>query len=79
MVAPKIEELLAAIRQLPLDERLRLVERAAHDAAENVRSLSAAGVSPPSLVGLMADEPDVVDRMCSAAYEARAKARMRAT
>jgi hypothetical protein len=49
MVAPNIEELLAAVRRLPFDER----------------------------IGLMADAPEVVDRMCSAVYEARAKARMR--
>jgi hypothetical protein len=77
MVAPNIEELLAAIRRLPFDERLRLIERAAHDAAEDTPSPGAVRVSAPSLIGLMADEPEVVDRMCSVVYEARAKARMR--
>jgi hypothetical protein len=35
MAAPTFDELLAAIRRLPLDERLHLIERAAHEAAED--------------------------------------------
>ncbi|MBN1604991.1 MAG: hypothetical protein JW940_00070 [Polyangiaceae bacterium] len=77
MIAPNVEELLAAIRRLPFDERLRFIERAAHDAAEDTPSPAAVGVSAPSLLGLMSDEPEVVDRMCSAVYEARGTARMR--
>jgi hypothetical protein len=78
MSASNVDELLAAIRRLPLDERLRLLERAARDAAEDTPKPGAAAVGPkPSLLGLMADEPDIVDRMCSTVYEARARARMR--
>jgi hypothetical protein len=72
-------ELLAAIRSLPLDERLRLIERAAREAAEDTPKAPAIASTPaPSLVGLMADEPDLVDQMCALVYQARNAARMRA-
>jgi hypothetical protein len=77
MAAPTMDELLAAIRRLPFDERLRLIERAAHDAAEDTPGPPAVQSPAPSLVALMADEPELVDRMCSAVYEARTIARMR--
>ena len=77
MAAPTMDELLAAIRRLPFDERLRLIERAAHDAAEDTPRPPAVQSPAPSLVALMADEPELVDRMCTAVYEARTIARMR--
>ncbi len=76
MATLTIDELLAAIRRLPMDERLRLIARAAQDAAEDAAKPGAVR-SVPSLLGLMADEPELVDRMCAAVYEARATARMR--
>jgi hypothetical protein len=79
MVAPTTDDLLAAILRLPLDERRRLLDRAAHEAAEDTPKQAAVGTSPaPPLLGLMADEPDLVDRMCSMAYQARSAAQMRA-
>ena len=107
-----IDEILATIRRLPLQERLRLIERAASEAAdctpttaaERPRKLSVdeflaarltrpPGVGPVSsedmdraiaegasgrgnaranvLLGLMSDEPELVDQVCSLAYEAR--------
>jgi hypothetical protein len=79
MAAPTTDDLLAAIRRLPLEERLRLIDQAAHEAAEDTPKPAAVSASPaPSLLGLMADDPDLVDRMCSIAYEARKTARMRA-
>jgi hypothetical protein len=79
MAAPTTDNLLAAIRRLPLEERLRLIDQAAHEAAEDAPKPAAVSASPaPSLLGLMADDPDLVDRMCSIAYEARKAARMRA-
>ncbi len=116
-----IDEILATIRRFPLQERLRLIERAANEAAEDtpkpaavseherqltVDDLLAARLTPPagvgpvslqdmdraiaegasgsscasaaSLLGLMADEPDLVDQVCSLAYEARRTAHLRA-
>jgi hypothetical protein len=71
-----MEELLAAIRRLPLDKRLELIERAGHE-AEADTPRPAVVMRGPALLGLMGDEPDLVDRICAAAYEARQGARMR--
>jgi len=72
------DDLLAAIRRLPLDERRRLIERAAHDADEDTPKPPPVELSPaPSLLGLMADDPELVDQMCSLVYKARTTARMR--
>jgi hypothetical protein len=103
-----IDEILATIRRLPLQERLRLIERAANEAAEDtpkpaavaahepklsVDEVLSARLTPPpgvgpvtlqdmdraiaegasdgkhastaSLLGLMNDEPDLVDQVCS--------------
>jgi len=110
-----IDEILATIRRLPLQDRLRLIERAANEATEEpprpagaapsklsvddllaARLTPAAGVGPvnvenmdhaiatgalgsgASLLGLMGDEPDLVDHVCSLAYEARRTAHLRA-
>ena len=72
-----IDEILATIRRLPLNERLALIEQAAREAAEDT-PMPDAVVSQPSLLGLMADEPELVDQVCSMVYQARSSARMRA-
>jgi hypothetical protein len=77
MARPTIDDLLSAIRRLPLDERLRLVELVARDTSEDTPK-PAPAVEPLSPLGLMADEPEVVDQMCSLVYQARTTARMRA-
>lgn len=71
-----MDELLAAIRRLPLDERLELIERAGHEAAADTPQPPVA-TRGPALLGLMGDEPDLVDRVCASAYEVRQGARMR--
>lgn len=76
MATPTVDELLAAIRQLPLIERRTLIERATRDVDEDTPQPPAAAHFVP-LLGLMADEPEVVDEMCSVVYEARKSARMR--
>ena len=77
MASPKTDELLAAIRRLPLDERLRLLQRASSEAEQDTPNSSEAAAAGSSLLGLMADDPDLVDRVCAIAYEARSVARMR--
>lgn len=76
MATPSVDELLAAIRQLPLDERRTLIERARRD-ADNDTPKPPGATEPGSLIGLMSDEPEVVDEMCALVYEARGTARMR--
>jgi hypothetical protein len=76
MATPTIDELLAAIRQLPLDARRAPIERATRDADEDTPRPPPAA-QPASLLGLMADEPEIVDKMCSLVYDARRTARMR--
>ena len=71
-------EILEAIRRLPMDERQQLINRAALDVEEDTPKPASVGISSShSLVGLMADEPEIVDQMCSLAYQARNAARMR--
>jgi hypothetical protein len=77
MVTRTTDELLAAIRRLPLNERLQLIQRAARDAAEDTPRPTEVRESPPSLIGLMSDDPDLVDQVCALAYEVRTSARMR--
>ena len=79
MSASTLDEILAAIRRLPLGERQRLIERAAQEVEEDTpRIAPARESSSPSLIGLMADDSDLVDQMCEAVYQARVTARMRA-
>jgi hypothetical protein len=73
-----MHELLEAIRRLPMDERQQLINRAALDVEEDTpKPARVDTTSSHSLVGLMADEPEIVDQMCSLAYQARNAARMR--
>jgi hypothetical protein len=61
-----VDDLLARIRSLPLEERLRLIERAAHEAAEETpKPTSVVESRVPSMLGLMSDEPDLVDEICA--------------
>ena len=63
-----IDQLYEMIRILPLAERLQLVERVVHDVA-NVASTAQ---EPPSgLLGLFADEPELIDRICADALDER--------
>ena len=120
-VMSALDEILATIRRLPLQERLKLIQQAAVEAAEDTpkpatvsegaptlsadeflaaRLTPAPGVGPvslqdmehaiakgasgrgsaraDSLLGLMGDEPELVDQVCSLAYEARRTAHLRA-
>jgi hypothetical protein len=67
------EQIFQAIRTLPVRERLRIIERVAHDIADP----PVAEPAPPpvaeasSLLGLFADEPELVDEVCRMAMEAR--------
>lgn len=60
------EKLLEAIRSLPRRERLRLIERVAHELAdEDVRA------TDRSIIGLFSDESELIDAACETAMQAR--------
>ncbi len=64
-------DILEAIRALPRGERLRLVEQVIHELAEDKAA------DGRSLIGLFADEPDLIDEVCRGAMEARERDRLR--
>lgn len=66
--AASIDQIYEAIRALPVDERLRLVERVVHDVRASALRTEEHG---PDLLGLFADDPDLVDRICAEAYAER--------
>lgn len=66
MSTERAQQLLDAIRTLPRRDRLRLVERVVHDLAEEDRTQA-----PDTIVGLFADQPDLIEAVCEAAMEAR--------
>jgi len=74
--SPRVDELLAARLTPPPGVgpvSLQDMDRAIAEGASGTRNASAA-----SLLELMADEPDLVDRVCSLAYEMRRTAHLRA-
>ena len=83
MTDSQIDQLLAAVRALPPAERLRVAQRVVESlpAEERLRVLPQAATSapaptpatrPPSMLGLFADEPDLVDEVCRQVYADRA-------
>ena len=79
MTSSQIEQLLAAVRRLPSAARLRVAQRvvdllSADDQQRLTQVANAAAVpSPvsPSMLGLFADEPELVDEVCRQAYSDR--------
>lgn len=75
------EQVFQAIQSLPGPERRRLVDRIVHELAD----VPASEGGPPrsegagSLLGLFADEPELVDEVCAMAFEARNTDRLRSS
>ena len=65
------EQIFQAIRTLPVQDRLRLVERVVHDLADVSAEAPRSVPEPASLLWLFADEPELVDEVCQLAMEAR--------
>ncbi len=57
--------ILEAIRALPRPDRLRLLEQLVHEIAEDTV------VDGRAVIGLFADEADLVEQVCRAAMAAR--------
>ncbi|MCK6537964.1 MAG: hypothetical protein L6Q84_33735 [Polyangiaceae bacterium] len=70
-----VEQLYEEILRLTPTDRLRLVERVVHDVVER-RSGDA---EPATIIGMMADEPEVMDEVTRLATTARHASRMRPT
>jgi hypothetical protein len=71
-----VNQLYEAISSLPVEERLRLVERVVHDVAEASEGSARRSATPGSpLDGLFADIPDLVDEVCADSYRDRAMRR----
>lgn len=70
-------QIYQAIRSLPVPERLRLVERVVHDVVET--PVPGKSSPKPSLLGLFADEPEVIDEICSQALRDRGVRRLACT
>jgi hypothetical protein len=68
-----VEQIFQAIQLLPVQERRQLVDRIVHELADTppMRSEPRPPEEAPSLLGLFADEPDLVDEVCSMAMESR--------
>jgi hypothetical protein len=86
MTETQIDQLVAAVRALPSAERLRVAKRVIEGlpAEDRLRVLeqvvrpdSAPAASASSMLGLFADEPELVDEVCRKAYADRATAQPR--
>jgi hypothetical protein len=73
-----LEAIYAAILALPVPERLKLVERVVHDVAES-ESTTPKGADPAGLLGMMADEPELMDDVMAHARRLRARLALRAS
>lgn len=74
----EVDHIYRAICSLPLTDRLRLVERVVHDAAETTQArVAEPPVAKPSLLGLFADVPELVDQVCELAMQDRATRKLR--
>lgn len=65
-----LEAIHEAIRAVPHEDRVRLVERAKAELLDDGREASG---DPSAIIGMMADEPEVMDRVCELAMRARSK------
>ncbi|MGK3992620.1 hypothetical protein [Sorangium sp. So ce1024] len=74
-----VEQIFQAIQGLPVQERLRLIERVVHELADG----SVGGSVPreadvaPSMIGLFADDPEGVDAMMEVVRENRRSSTLR--
>lgn len=68
------EEILEQVRALPPGERSKLVELVAHELAE-----PPARATSSSVIGLFADEPELIERVCEEAMQARERDPLRLT
>ena len=76
-----VDQIFEAIQRLPVPDRLRLVERIAHELADAsvIPAQHQPAESQPSPIGLFADDPEAVDDMMKTVMENRRRWRLRDT
>jgi hypothetical protein len=72
------DEIYAAIRGLPVADRLRLVERVVHDIAEG-QAARVPKREPKAIIGSLAHMADVLEEITEAAMAARERDPLRLT
>lgn len=74
-----VEQIIQEIQTLPIHDRLRVIERVVHDLADTSVAQQQAGAAEgrPSLLGLFADEPELIEEVCRTAMEDRKHDRLR--
>jgi hypothetical protein len=70
MIPRQADQLFTEIKALAPRERLRLVERVIHDLTDGGEVEAAPG-DPGAILGLFADEPELMDEVSEAAMVAR--------
>jgi hypothetical protein len=70
VASSNLDEILNAIRGLPVPERLKLVERVVHEITES-QAASNPRRDPHAVIGSFADIEDVMEQVCEAAMVAR--------
>jgi hypothetical protein len=70
MIPKQADQLFTEIKTLAPRERLRLVERVIHDLTAGGEAETALG-DPGTIIGLFADEPELMDEVSEAAMVAR--------
>ena len=71
-----VERIFQSIRDLPVRDRLRLVERVVHELADT-STLAEPASADPSPLGLFADDPDEVDEMMKIVMDNRRHRKLR--
>ncbi|WP_438022282.1 hypothetical protein [Sorangium sp. So ce233] len=74
-----VDQIFQAIQGLPVQERLRLIERVVHELAggSGSESLPREAEVAPSMIGLFADDPEGVDAMMEVVRENRRSSTLR--
>lgn len=69
-MARRIDDILEAIRSLTREERNRLAEQLRRELDEEAPS-KAGAIDPGAIIGLFADEPELIDEVCESAMQSR--------
>jgi hypothetical protein len=77
MIPRQADHIFSEIKTLPPRERLRLIERVIHDLTNEGEAAAALG-DPGTIIGMFADEAELMDEVGEAAMVARERDPLRA-